>query len=73
MLRIKTKTHKAYFKQTLISKTEIFLLMTPGIIGCQAEKEKSVGFTLMPVSTATVIQKDFSQYKNYTGSLKSKK
>ena len=47
--------------------------MMPGIIGCQAKKEKSAAIVLTPASTATVVQKDFSQYGNYTGLLKSEK
>ena len=73
MLLIPTKTHTAYFKQILISKIWMLLLMMPGIIGCQAKKEKSAAIVLTPVSTATVVQKDFSQYGNYTGLLKSEK
>mgnify|MGYP001318579555 CR=1 FL=1 len=51
----------------------MLLLMTPGIIGCHAKKEKSAAIVLTPVSAATVIQKNFSQYGYYTGLLKSEK
>ena len=47
--------------------------MMPVITGCQAQKEKSAVIVSTPVSAATVIQKDFSQYGNYTGLLKSEK
>lgn len=73
MLLIPTKTHKKYFKQTLLSKIWLVLLMMSGISGCQVPKEKSAGIVLTPVLAKTVVKKNFSQYRNYTGLLKSEK
>lgn len=73
MLLTSTKTHTKYFKQTLASKIWIMLLMVPGITGCQSQKEKSAGIVLTPVAAETVVEKNFSQYGDYTGLLKSEK
>ena len=73
MLLTSTKTHTKYSKQTLASKIWIMLLIVPGITGCQSQKEKSAGIVLTPVAAETVVEKNFSQYGDYTGLLKSEK